>query len=197
MPERESFMKLRSSKAAICTGAAVVMFLMPVVPEVAVAKTTYEQPESTVQFDTELRQASYTVNVSDIVATGYVEEKETGMYAGMAIAIADPYTQVYAMADENSEVKSVKVILPHSEITSFSTDPNTLKKYVEDNGFLNWNQVSTDDLNMLLKQAKKEQTKKVKESNMLQESDDRACALIEKQVKALCGDDVNVDVAFE
>lgn len=101
------------------------------------------------------------------------------------------------MADENSEVKSVKVILPHSEITSFSTDPNTLKKYVEDNGFLNWNQVSTDDLNMLLKQAKKEQTKKVKESNMLQESDDRACALIEKQVKALCGDDVNVDVAFE
>ena len=80
MPERESFMKLRSSKAAICTGAAVVMFLMPVVPEVAVAKTTYEQPESTVQFDTELRQASYTVNVSDIVATGYVEEKETGMY---------------------------------------------------------------------------------------------------------------------
>lgn len=32
---------------------------------------------------------------------------------------------------------------------------------------------------------------------MLQESDDRACALIEKQVKALCGDDVNVDVAFE
>lgn len=101
------------------------------------------------------------------------------------------------MADKNSEVKRVKVILPHSEITSFSTDPNTLKKYVEDNGFLNWNQVSTDDLNTLLKQAKKEQTKKVKESNMLQESDDRACALIEKQVKALCGDDVNVDVAFE
>lgn len=101
------------------------------------------------------------------------------------------------MNNENSEVKSVKVILPHSEITSFSTDPNTLKKYVEDNGFLNWNQVSTDDLNTLLKQAKKEQTKKVKESNMLQESDDRACALIEKQVKALCGDDVNVDVAFE
>ena len=31
------------------------------------------------------------------------------------------------MNDENSEVKSVKVTLPHSEITSFSTDPNTLK----------------------------------------------------------------------
>lgn len=60
------------------------------------------------------------------------------------------------MNDENSEVKSVRVTLPHSEITSFSTDPNTLKKYVEDNGFLNWNQVSTDDLNGLLKQAKKE-----------------------------------------
>lgn len=101
------------------------------------------------------------------------------------------------MNNENSEVKSVEVTLPHSEITSFSTDPNTLKKYVEDNGFLNWNQVSTDDLNSLLKQAKKEQTKKVKESNMLKESDDRARSLIEKQVKALCGDDVEVSVTFK
>ncbi|RGU43107.1 DUF4230 domain-containing protein [Collinsella sp. AF16-8] len=101
------------------------------------------------------------------------------------------------MNDKSSEVKSVKVTLPHSEITSFSTDPNTLKKYVEDNGFLNWNQVSTDDLNGLLKQAKKEQTKKVKESNMLKESDDRARGLIEKQVKALCGDDVDVNVTFK
>lgn len=101
------------------------------------------------------------------------------------------------MNDENSEVKSVKVILPHSEITSFSTDPNTLKKYVEDNAFLNWNQVSTDDLNGLLKQAKKEQTKKVEESDMLKESDDRASGLIEKQVKALCGDDVDINVTFK
>lgn len=104
MPERESFMKLRSSKAALCTGAAVVMFLMPVIPEVAVAKTTYEQQESTVQFETELRQASYTENVSDIVATGYVEEKETGMYAGMAIAVAEPYIEVYAGNDESSDI---------------------------------------------------------------------------------------------
>lgn len=101
------------------------------------------------------------------------------------------------MNDENSEVKSVRVTLPHSEITSFSTDPNTLKKYVEDNGFLNWNQVSTDDLNGLLKQAKKEQTKKVEESDMLKESDDRASGLIEKQVKALCGDDVDINVTFK
>lgn len=101
------------------------------------------------------------------------------------------------MTDENSEVKGVKVILPHSEITSFSTDPKTLKKYVEDNGFLNWNQVSTDDLNSLLKQAEKDQTKKVMESNMLKESDDRARGLIEKQVKALCGDDVDVSIVFE
>ena len=100
-------------------------------------------------------------------------------------------------SDENSEVKGVKVVLPHSTITSFSTDPNTLKKYVEDNGFLNWNQVSTDDLNGLLRQAEKDQTKKVMESNMLKESDDRARGLIEKQVKALCGDDVDVNVAFK
>lgn len=57
--------------------------------------------------------------------------------------------------------------------------------------------MSTDDLNSLLKQAEKDQTKKVMESNMLKESDDRARGLIEKQVKALCGDDVDVSVVFE
>ena len=40
------------------------------------------------------------------------------------------------MADKNSEVKSVKVILSHSEITSFSTDPNTLKNMLRTMAFL-------------------------------------------------------------
>lgn len=32
---------------------------------------------------------------------------------------------------------------------------------------------------------------------MLKESDDRASGLIEKQVKALCGDDVDINVTFK
>lgn len=103
MPERENFMKLRSSKAAIYTGAALVCLLMPVLPDVVVAKTTYEQQQST-KIETELKQVSYTENVADIVATGYEENIETDMYEGMAIAIVEPYINVFETDDEASQV---------------------------------------------------------------------------------------------
>lgn len=103
MPERENFMKLRSSKVATCAGAAIVMLLMPVIPAIVDAKTTNEQQQST-QLETNIKQASYTENVSDIVAAGYEEYTETDMYAGMAIAVADPYINVYMRADDASEV---------------------------------------------------------------------------------------------
>ena len=90
LPERENFMKLRSSKASVNAGIAMVCLLMPIIPEVVDAKTTYEQQQSTT-IETELKQASYTENVSDIVARGYEEANETDMYEGMAIAVVDPY----------------------------------------------------------------------------------------------------------
>ena len=94
-------MKLRSSKAALYAGAVMVMCLMPIVPVVADAKTTYEQQESTT-LKTPVITASYTDNVSDIVAKGYVKNKETGMFEGKAIALTDSYIQVYSSADETS-----------------------------------------------------------------------------------------------
>ena len=96
-------MKLRSSKASVNAGIAMVCLLMPIIPEVVDAKTTYEQQQSTT-IETELKQASYTENVSDIVARGYEEANETDMYEGMAIAVVDPYIDVYTGADETSEV---------------------------------------------------------------------------------------------
>ena len=96
-------MKLRSSKASVNAGIAMVCLLMPIIPEVVDAKTTYEQQQSTT-IETELKQASYTENVSDIVARGYEEANETDMYEGMAIAVVDPYIDVYTGADEASEV---------------------------------------------------------------------------------------------
>ncbi len=96
-------MRLRSRKASAYVGVAMVMFLMPVLPDVVEAKTTYEQQQST-QIETELKQASYAENVSDIVATGYYYEEETGMYSDMAIAIADSHIDVYEQADDESTV---------------------------------------------------------------------------------------------
>lgn len=95
-------MRLRSRKASTYVGVALVMLLMPVLPDVVEAKTTYEQQQST-QIETELKQASYTENVSDIVATGYYDE-ETGMYSDMAIAVADSHLDVYEQADDASVI---------------------------------------------------------------------------------------------
>ena len=49
----------------------MVMCLMPVVPVVADAQTTYEQQQSTEQNNTSNIQVSYVEKVSDIVAAGY------------------------------------------------------------------------------------------------------------------------------
>lgn len=119
--------------------------------------------------------------------------------ADIGLNVDDENLKVKVHRSKNNEsvIKSVNVTLPHSEIVTLSTDPNSLKKYVEDNGFLNWNQVSTDDLNKLLQQADKDQRQKVQESGMLEKSDERAVKLVKKQVSTFCGPDVRVNVEFE
>lgn len=74
-------------------------------------------------------------------------------------------------------------------------DHDSLKKYEERTGsFLV--QVTTDDLNNLLSETQDEQRQKVEDSDLLTKSDERAEQLIENQVKAICGDDVQVDFSF-
>ncbi len=97
-------MKLRSSKAAMYAGVGMVMGLMPVLPVVADAQTTYEQQQSTILETNNTIQASYTANVSDIVAAGYEESTETGIFNDKAINVTGPYIEVYALNSENSEV---------------------------------------------------------------------------------------------
>ena len=94
-------MKLRSSKAACCLGATLVVMMMPVLPKVTDAKPTYEQHESTIT-DTEIRVASYAANVDETVLTGHEETK--GQMHDKALAITDPYLEVYAGMDSDSEI---------------------------------------------------------------------------------------------
>ena len=94
-------MKLRSSKAACCLGATLVVMMMPVLPKVTDAKPTYEQHESTIT-DTEVRVASYAANVEEVILTGY--EEQQGQMQNKALAITEPYLDVYAADDENSSV---------------------------------------------------------------------------------------------
>lgn len=105
---RDSSMKLRSSKVAICLGTAMVTVLMPVVPSVVSAKPTYEQQKECTQAQSDVREASYTVNVtdmvvSDIVASGYQTEVKD-IYSGMAVAIVEDYSEVYENPDKDSQV---------------------------------------------------------------------------------------------
>lgn len=105
---KENFMKLRSSIAAKYAGVAMVMCLMPVVPVVADAQTTYEQQQSTEQNNTSNIQVSYVEKVSDIVAAGYETVYETNFagaqdYAAEAVALTDSYIEVKAGADEDAE----------------------------------------------------------------------------------------------
>ena len=94
-------MKLRSSKAACCLGATLVVMRMPVLPKVTDAKPTYEQHESTIT-DTEVRVASYAANVEEVILTGY--EEQQGQMQNKALAITEPYLDVYSADDENSSV---------------------------------------------------------------------------------------------
>lgn len=101
-------MKLRSSIAAKYAGVAMVMCLMPVVPVVADAQTTYEQQQSTEQNNTSNIQVSYVEKVSDIVAAGYETVYETNFagaqdYAAEAVALTDSYIEVKAGADKDAE----------------------------------------------------------------------------------------------
>ena len=86
-------MKLRSSKAACYVGAAIIFFAVPVLPAVA---TTYEKPQNT---DTGIKVASYSANTEEVLVTGY---EQTGTYKNKAVALTDPYLDVYGGTDEES-----------------------------------------------------------------------------------------------
>lgn len=101
-------MKLRSSIAAKYAGVAMVMCLMPVVPVVADAQTTYEQQQSTEQNNTSDIQVSYVERISDVVAAGYETVYEINFagaadFTSEAVALTDNYIEVKAGADEDSE----------------------------------------------------------------------------------------------
>ena len=79
----------------------MVVMMMPVLPKVTDAKPTYEQHESTIT-DTEIRVASYAANVEETVVTGYEETR--GQMHDKALAITEPYLDVYQSMGAESEV---------------------------------------------------------------------------------------------
>ena len=70
-----------------------MLFMTPVLPAVA---TTYEKTQNT---DTGIKVASYSANTEEVLVTGY---EETGTYKNKAVAITDPYLDVYDTSDEET-----------------------------------------------------------------------------------------------
>lgn len=90
-------------------------------------------------------------------------------------------------------LQSVTVTLPHSEVLSNHVEPETLHPYADQGTF---NKTSKDDLNALYVQAQETQLEKVKNSDMLTDSDDRISQLITQQIQSIHGDKVRVDITF-
>lgn len=88
------------------------------------------------------------------------------------------------------------VRLPHSSIGEVALFHDTAKKYVEDNGFLNLNQVSTEDSNGLYVQVEETQRAKLAESDVIERADERAKYLIRSQMQHVHGKDVEVEFEF-
>jgi len=113
-------MRLRSSKAACYVGAALIFFMVPVLPAVA---TTYENNHNT---DAGIKVASYSANAEEILLTG---TGEIDTFEKKALAITSPYLEVLDSADdmENQVVGRlyentlVDVILVGNEWTKISS----------------------------------------------------------------------------
>lgn len=96
----------------------------------------------------------------------------------------------------DQSLRGLVVHLPHAQAGEVTLYHETAKKYVEDNGFLNLNQVSTDDLNSLYVQAEKEQLAKLESSEVLEQADAQLQSLITAQVQSIHGDDVVVSFDY-
>lgn len=96
--------------------------------------------------------------------------------------------------DTAGKLVSAHIKLPHAHYGKMSLDPDSYKKYVEDNGFLNLHQVSTDDYNNLEKEARKEQMKKLNESDALEKADQRIQDLLTSHLDSIYK---NVEVTYE
>ncbi len=156
---------------------------------IPVAKvTTYEYNFTQVLF---LSDAGNPININNpITSKRYVATVD----GSIPIQMDAERIECKGETDPAGRLVSVHIKLPHSNVGDVALDPDSLKKYVEDNGFLNLNQVSTDDLNALLSQAKKDQINKLENSDVLEKADERMQSIITAQLQSIYE---GVSVTFE
>lgn len=156
---------------------------------IPVAKvTTYEYNFTQVLF---LSDAGNPININNpITSKRYVATVD----GSIPIQTDAEEIECKGTTSPTGELVSVRVTMPHSSIGDVSLDPDSLTKYVEDNGFLNLNQVSTDDLNALMSQAKKDQIAKLEDSDVLEKADERMETIITAQLQSI---HEGVTVSFE
>ncbi|WP_321974295.1 DUF4230 domain-containing protein [Paratractidigestivibacter sp.] len=96
--------------------------------------------------------------------------------------------------DLDDKPTEVKLSVPYCYVGEVALDEATVKKYVEQNGALNINPVTADDVTNLRKQAQGEQVAKLRASGYLETADAHVEELLASRVKSLCG--ANVKVSF-
>lgn len=83
-------------------GLLAVFFIMPLVPGISSAVTTGKRSEKDTQ--NVVKEATYSENTADIVASGMESRKITGIYDGLAVGIIEDYLEVYSQPTQESEV---------------------------------------------------------------------------------------------
>lgn len=98
--------------------------------------------------------------------------------------------------DTDGNPTKVSYEIPHAHPGNVALDETTTKKYVEQGGLLNLNQVSADDITALRAQAQQDQLSKLCASGLLERAEEQTTELITNRVRSLVGNDTEVSVKF-
>ena len=111
-------------------------------------------------------------------------------YEGTVTAGID-FTKIELEKDE--ENKTVKVIIPPSEIQNVDIDTSSFKVYSEKDSL--WNPMKLEDYNLSLQEFEKAAEKKALDSGLLERSDEQAELLINRFIRNYSAlDDYNVEM---
>lgn len=112
----------------------------------------------------------------------------------MNIGINGDDVEFTEIKDAEGKVTEVKLSLPHAEILDNFTEAESLKIYDERNNI--FNPVKVSDYNDRIVEAEEKEQKKVEESDILDQADERINYLLSAHFQALYGNNVKITSRF-
>lgn len=112
----------------------------------------------------------------------------------MNIGIEGECVDFFFKKGKEGNIVKITVQLPHSSILDNYTDSETLKEYEYNKGV--FNPIQPSEVTVLRSKAEKKEENKVNNSNILKKSDERIEHLLKSNLRAFCGEDVEVVLEY-